>query len=412
MNDWLIIITAILIVAILADGVRRMHLSRRDKIRVSRKVYKQQTGREEAPPAPDTFTSELPNGGARVISSREARTLSGRQNMSSRDARRSRQSNQGEAVPPVLMEPVEDILMRGVSDDVGYAGPGSARPDQVVSHSSRTSHNSREEFDTDERIEPGFFNESPDHASRERYDEPAAPAPSWTAEPAAADEEPYDDEDDTYSEEDYAPAGEDDYEDYDDEYDEDEDEYDPELDDDYDDEDDYEDDEPQSEADRNDPLIAKNEAARAPQEPDEVLIINIMAQRGTVFPGGDLLDALLKAGLRFGDMNIFHRYSDVKGEGELLFSMANMVKPGTFDLDAMDEFETPGVSLFMTLPLKADSMQSFDLMVDTARDIADGLGGELKDEQRSVMTRQTIDHSRERIRDFERRRLFSRQRRD
>ena len=55
-------------------------------------------------------------------------------------------------------------------------------------------------------------------------------------------------------------------------------------------------------------------------------------------------------------------------------------------------------------------MQSFELMVDAARTIAETLGGELKDEQRSVMTRQTIEHCRERIRDFERRRLFSRQR--
>jgi cell division protein ZipA len=89
----------------------------------------------------------------------------------------------------------------------------------------------------------------------------------------------------------------------------------------------------------------------------------------------------------------------------LLFSMANMVKPGTFDLDAMDNFETPGVSLFMTLPIKADSMASFDLMVDTARAIAETLGGELKDEQRSVMTRQTIEHCRQRIRDYELKKL-------
>ena len=107
-------------------------------------------------------------------------------------------------------------------------------------------------------------------------------------------------------------------------------------------------------------------------------------------------------------LDIFHRYSDAKGEGALLFSLANMVKPGTFDIDAMDEFETPGVSLFMTLPINADSMQSFDLMADTARAIAETLNGELKDEQRSVMTRQTLEHCRQRIRDFERTRLFRR----
>ena len=133
-----------------------------------------------------------------------------------------------------------------------------------------------------------------------------------------------------------------------------------------------------------------------------------MAHKGEMFKGSDLLDIVLQCGMRYGNMDIFHRHSDTKGEGALLFSMANMVKPGTFDLDAIDEFETPGVSLFMTLPINADSMQSFDLMADTARAIAETLNGELKDEQRSVMTRQTLDHCRERIRNFERMRLFRR----
>ena len=47
-------------------------------------------------------------------------------------------------------------------------------------------------------------------------------------------------------------------------------------------------------------------------------------------------------------------------------------------------------------------------MADTARAIAETLNGELKDEQRSVMTRQTLEHCRQRIRDFERTRLFRR----
>lgn len=64
----------------------------------------------------------------------------------------------------------------------------------------------------------------------------------------------------------------------------------------------------------------------------------------------------------------------------------------------------------MTLPIDADSMQSFDLMAETAQAIAQTLGGELKDEQRSAMTKQTLEHSRQRIRDFERKKLFRRPR--
>ena len=152
------------------------------------------------------------------------------------------------------------------------------------------------------------------------------------------------------------------------------------------------------------------EPAAAMADPEEVLIINIMAPKGEVFRGGELLDIVLKCGLRYGNMDIFPRYSDAKGEGAHLFSMANMVRPGTFDLDAMDEFTTPGISLFMTLPIDADSMKSFDLMVETAQAISQTLHGELKDEQRSAMTRQTLEHARQRIQDFERKKLFRRPR--
>lgn len=140
-------------------------------------------------------------------------------------------------------------------------------------------------------------------------------------------------------------------------------------------------------------------------EAQEVLVINVMASRGQYFQGAALLDLLLDADMRFGDMDIFHRHRDVEGQGPILFSMANMVKPGTFDLHRMAEFSTPGVSMFLTLPLPSDSMEAFNIMASTAKYIVDQLGGELKDEQRSVMTNQTLEHCRQRIREFERKRL-------
>ncbi|MYM62105.1 cell division protein ZipA [Pseudomaricurvus sp. HS19] len=156
---------------------------------------------------------------------------------------------------------------------------------------------------------------------------------------------------------------------------------------------------------------ARPEEYPEPEEPtaesdaEEVIIINVMSVGDERFQGQDLLEVVLRSGMRFGDMQIFHRHEHEDGEGSLLFSMVNMVVPGTFDLAAMDEFETPGVSLFMTLPMQSSSMDAFNLMVDTAKAIASNLGGELKDEQRSVMTMQTIEHCRQRIRDFERKQL-------
>jgi len=157
----------------------------------------------------------------------------------------------------------------------------------------------------------------------------------------------------------------------------------------------------------NRPVKSPASTKRELDAPDsqEVLVINVMASRGQYFQGAALLDLLLDADMRFGDMDIFHRHRDVEGQGPVLFSMANMVKPGTFDLHRMSEFSTPGVSMFLTLPLPCDSLEAFNIMASTAKYIVDQLGGELKDEQRSVMTNQTLEHCRQRIREFERKRL-------
>ncbi|WNO07686.1 cell division protein ZipA [Teredinibacter sp. KSP-S5-2] len=149
----------------------------------------------------------------------------------------------------------------------------------------------------------------------------------------------------------------------------------------------------------------------APAEPDEVIVFNIMAKSGTRFSGADLLNTLMTENMKFGSMDIFHRHAQPNGDGPVLFSLVNMVVPGTFNLAAMKDFETPGVSLFMSLPIEGakdgDSIDAYELLVDTARNLARSLGGELKDESRSVMTQQTMEHGRQRVMEYERKRRLA-----
>ena len=146
--------------------------------------------------------------------------------------------------------------------------------------------------------------------------------------------------------------------------------------------------------------------AAEPAPVDEVLIINVIARDESGFKGPALLQNILESGLRFGDMDIFHRHESMAGNGEILFSMANAVKPGTFDLDDIDNFSTRAVSFFLGLPGPRHPKQAFDVMVAAARKLAHELNGELKDEQRSVLTAQTIEHYRQRIIYHERRSLM------
>jgi cell division protein ZipA len=148
----------------------------------------------------------------------------------------------------------------------------------------------------------------------------------------------------------------------------------------------------------------KEQAEVKASVPTDVLVIQVRAPKNEYFFGADLLELVLENGLRFGAMDIFHCHADEDGEGPILFSMANMVKPGTFDLHTFEEFSTVGLSFFLTLPTETGkNMEAFDAMLKVAQNIAEKLLGELYDEQRSVLTGQTIEHYRERIRDFARR---------
>jgi cell division protein ZipA len=140
--------------------------------------------------------------------------------------------------------------------------------------------------------------------------------------------------------------------------------------------------------------------------PTEVIVINVLARNGAKFGGTELMEAFLRNGLKFGDMNIFHRIRPASKE--MQFSVASAVEPGTFDLSAMETFRTPGVSFFMRMPGPDQPLEVFEDMLAVTRDVAASLGADLKDEQLSVMTSQTISHCRARIEDFSRKRMSQR----
>lgn len=149
------------------------------------------------------------------------------------------------------------------------------------------------------------------------------------------------------------------------------------------------------------------ESASAPLagEPSEVLVINVMAREGRQFAGDDLMQSLITAGLKFGDMNIFHQRLGNDSKGPVLFSVANILNPGTFDLNTMDSFSTVGISMFLALPTPINNLEAFEMMMQVAKRIRDDLDGELRDDNRNGMTAQTIEHYRQRVRDFELRQL-------
>lgn len=134
----------------------------------------------------------------------------------------------------------------------------------------------------------------------------------------------------------------------------------------------------------------------------QVISLTVHAPEGKVFDGGALSIALMEASLTFGEMDIFHRHLDGTPNSEIQFSVANAVKPGTFDPDNLASFSTPGISLFMQMPGPKDPRLAYDLMVKAAEQIARTLGGTILDGLRQPFGTESRRAHDAQIRQFER----------
>ena len=144
----------------------------------------------------------------------------------------------------------------------------------------------------------------------------------------------------------------------------------------------------------------KRNPPRVAEDPHRVVVLNVMSGEDKLFLGHAVRSALESAGFEHGDWQIFHYYSSKQFDAPPLFSLANMVKPGNFDLGRMDTLSTPGLSLFMVPAGADDDIAVFDTMLATARRLAQDLGGEVRDARRSVLTRQAIAQIREQLNEW------------
>ncbi|HEX5755848.1 MAG TPA: cell division protein ZipA [Arenimonas sp.] len=144
--------------------------------------------------------------------------------------------------------------------------------------------------------------------------------------------------------------------------------------------------------------------ARPDEAFDKIVSLFLAARAGQSLHGPDLVVAAEKAGLVFGDKDIFHRLVDNHPEQGPIFSVANLVQPGSFDMAAIQELRTPGVSFFMTLPGPVSALDAWDAMLPTAQRMAELLDAVLLDEQRNALGRQRIANIRDELRAYDRQR--------
>lgn len=139
--------------------------------------------------------------------------------------------------------------------------------------------------------------------------------------------------------------------------------------------------------------------ASTPQK-QKIITLRVVARNHSSFAGDDLALSLRGIGLRHGKFGIYHRH-DGNDESKVIFSVASLVEPGSFDLENLKSQKIPGISLFMVLPCPIDGAQAFDLMMVAARALTQSLNADLLDESGSTLSIQRERYMREEIIKFQ-----------
>ena len=125
-------------------------------------------------------------------------------------------------------------------------------------------------------------------------------------------------------------------------------------------------------------------------EQPQIVTLYVVAAEGQQFRGDVIAQQLDALGFQYGEYQIFHRHLD-NSASPVLFSVANMMQPGVFDLAKMDQFSTVGLVFFMHSPSAGNDLVNLRLMIRTVESFAQAVNGFVLNEEREIFD----DYSRE-----------------
>jgi cell division protein ZipA len=139
------------------------------------------------------------------------------------------------------------------------------------------------------------------------------------------------------------------------------------------------------------PKVHLNLEKRIEEESSSTLMMFLLAKENRQFAGYELLQTVLAAGLRFGKESLFHRHQFTNGDGDIICSLAAATETGTFDLQNIGAFSVRGLCLYMQATNNPNlDAERFALMLDTAKQLSEGLDAHLLDDQRHPLTEERI----------------------
>ena len=121
-----------------------------------------------------------------------------------------------------------------------------------------------------------------------------------------------------------------------------------------------------------------------------------------IIRGEQLLKIVDKYGLKYGAMNMFHRYENKDGTGILWFSMMGITHEGIapFDLNTMPQTGFSGLVMFLSLP-HPKALQGFDSMMSIAGLVSREIDAVVLDENNQPITPELKSRLRTEVQDYQ-----------
>ncbi len=128
----------------------------------------------------------------------------------------------------------------------------------------------------------------------------------------------------------------------------------------------------------------KVETTTIPKQTTGYIQLYLIPKSSDQFNGTKLIQALENLGFILGVNEMYHRHLDLSVASPVLFSVANLEQPGTFDAYNLVDFSTMGIVLFMQLPSPGNNLANLRMMIRAAHTLAEDLQGIVLTEEQEI----------------------------
>ena len=140
---------------------------------------------------------------------------------------------------------------------------------------------------------------------------------------------------------------------------------------------------------------AKERAEQTAKTPSNIIVLYILPTADKELMGSQINSSVQAMGLTFGEMNIYH----YKPENRTVFSIANMLEPGSFDADTIHDLKTSGLTIFMQIS-GDDPLDDLTEMLQRSYQLAGLLDARLCNHKREPLTEQDAENYRSQVSHF------------